>query len=130
MSEEASSRVLAEIDDARSEIVKAVRGLIGVPSVNPNYPGIREQDYLGHESEANLLLRDQFGHLFDKAEMLGSRKKRENFAGVVSGSGGGRSLLLNGHVDVVPAGGRDRGNTIRFPQPRATDASMGEERAI
>jgi len=87
MSEEASSRVLAEIDNARSEIVKAVRGLIEVPSVNPNYPGIREQDYLGHESEANLLLRDQFGHLFDKAEMLGSRKKPENFAGVVSGSG-------------------------------------------
>jgi len=107
MSEEASGRVLAEIDNARSEIVKAVRGLIEVPSVNPNYPGIREQDYLGHESEANLLLREQFGHLFDKAEMLGSVKKRENFAGVVSGSGDGRSLLLNGHVDVVPAGGRD-----------------------
>jgi acetylornithine deacetylase len=35
-------------------------------------------------------------------------KNRPNVVGVLKGSGGGRSLLLNGHVDVVPPGPREK----------------------
>jgi acetylornithine deacetylase/succinyl-diaminopimelate desuccinylase family protein len=107
MTEDAVRRVLAAIEGSRERIVDDVKRLVEVPSVNPNYPGVRPEDYLGQESEANLLLRDRFGYLFDSSQLVKSVAKRENLAGVVKGGGTGRSLLLNGHIDVVPAGNLD-----------------------
>ena len=34
-------------------------------------------------------------------------KNRPNVVGIYKGAGGGRSLLFNGHVDVIPAGPPD-----------------------
>lgn len=107
MGTEATDRVLRWIDETSADLVESVRELIRVPSVNPNYPGTRFDDHIGYESEANLVLRDSFAGIFDTTETLWSAPKRENFVGVVRGSGGGRSLLLNGHIDVVPTGGED-----------------------
>jgi len=114
MTQDAVSRVLAEIEESRERIIQDVKCLVEVPSVNPNYPGVRSEEYLGQESEANLLLRDRFGYLFDRSQLVKSQERRENFAGVVNGSGKGRSLLLNGHIDVVPAGNPDKWETDPF----------------
>ena len=83
MTEHAVRRVLAAIEDSRQRIIDDVKRLVEVPSVNPNYPGVRSEDYLGQESEANLLLRDRFGFLFDSSHLVKSQEKRENLAGVV-----------------------------------------------
>lgn len=120
MTEDAVRRVLATIDESREQIIEDVKRLVEVPSVNPNYPGIRSEDYLGKETEANLLLRDRFGYLFDQSRLVKSQNKRENFAGVVKGEDKGRSLLLNGHIDVIPAGNVDAWATDPFA---ATEAS-------
>lgn len=114
MTEDAARRVLAAIENSRERIIEDVKRLVEVPSVNPNYPGVRSEDYLGQESEANLLLRDRFGYLFDRSQLVKSQERRENFAGIVKGSGRGRSLLLNGHIDVVPAGNPDMWETDPF----------------
>ena len=49
---------------------------------------------------------------------------RPNIVGVLKGTGGGRSLLLNGHTDVIPVGGGRGGATIRGQGGSRTDASM------
>jgi len=120
MAQDVAQRVLDAIDEARDQIVDDVKRLVEVPSVNPNYPGVRSEDYLGQESEANLLIRDRFGYLFDRSQLLKSHDRRENFAGVVRGSGAGRSLLLNGHIDVVPAGDANTWSSDPF---RATETA-------
>ncbi|MGA5546204.1 ArgE/DapE family deacylase [Mycobacterium sp. NPDC051198] len=102
-----SEKVLSWIEDSRGQLIDEVCGVVRVPSVNPNYPGVNYDDYVGYESEANLVLRDSFGSLFDESKLLWTEAKRENFVGVLRGRGKGRSLMLNGHVDVVPTGNTD-----------------------
>ena len=39
-----------------------------------------------------------------EVDVFGIEAGRENAVGVIRGAGGGRSLIYNGHVDVVPVG--------------------------
>jgi len=116
-------RVRAVLENHREDISRTLGDLIEVPSVNPNYPGADHDAYIGYESEANLLLKERFSSYFDKAETLSSVARRENFAGRINGRGNGRSLILNGHVDVVPPG--DEGNWEREPfAPEVQDGKI------
>lgn len=74
MTDDAARRVLNEIEESRERIIQEVKRLVEVPSVNPNYPGVRSEEYLGQESEANLLLRDRFGYLFDRSQLVKSQE--------------------------------------------------------
>nr|WP_235550997.1 peptidase [Paenibacillus sp. Soil787] len=79
----------------------------------------------GNEKEAQALIADKFRELKldvdvwePDGEALGthpyfcSPRNRftgsPNVVGVMKGSGGGRSILLNGHIDVVPEGDRNQ----------------------
>src|SRR5581483_2945448 len=42
-----------------------------------------------------------------EVDVFGIEPGRENAVGLIRGSGGGRSLIYNGHVDVVPTGRRE-----------------------
>ena len=97
---------LAAIDAHRDEIVATLTALVGVPSVNPNYPhfeGVPTGDGTG-ESAANEMLRPVYeaaGAEVDTVEVVAGRA---NLVGIRRGTGGGRSLILNGHVDTVAPG--------------------------
>ncbi len=99
-SEELLDRVVVAIDEYQQELVEIVQRLVQIPSENPKLtdctPGgeAQVQDYV-----ATVL--SQIGATSDRWEPLPGRP---NLVGTVSGTGGGRSLALNGHVDVVPAG--------------------------
>lgn len=117
---QAAEQVLAWIDSHREEIVSYLQEMIRIPSVNPWF-----LDEPGPSKEADV---QQFlaGHLRSlgakvdiwepKADDLAIYEGRAgyyagrdftgrpNLAATFSGTGGGRSLLLFGHVDVVLAG--------------------------
>jgi acetylornithine deacetylase len=101
---EESNRVLQTIDGMADEIVDAVSRLVQVPSVNPKYPGTDFNAVLGGESSANALVAEWYEDLGADVDVWAEEPKRNNVVGVVKGSGGGRSLILNGHIDTVPEG--------------------------
>jgi len=103
-------RVLMAVDKNRDELIGFLRKLVSIPSVTGNEYEI--QSYIAD------FLKDRLGIKVDVWEPdLEELKKhpgfvpvargyegRPNVVGVYEGSGGGRSLLFNGHVDTIPAG--------------------------
>jgi acetylornithine deacetylase len=103
---DARAAVEAAIDAARDDIVRTLQDLIRVPSVNPNYPhfpGVPEGDGTG-ETAANAVLRPVYEAAGCEIDAFEAIAGRSNLVGVRRGSGGGRSLIFNGHVDTVAPG--------------------------
>lgn len=111
MKEQAKQAVLRLIDERKSEIVGFVSRLVEIPTVNDpphgnELPGqllfadaCRELGLDVH----TLYPHDIEGFAADPAFLQGrSYKDRYNVIAQWKGTGGGKSLLLSGHMDVVP----------------------------
>jgi acetylornithine deacetylase len=90
-----------------SQVARLVADLVAIDSVNPDLvPGAAGEsaiaDYCQRWLEANGL----------EVERLESRPGRPSVVGVARGTGGGRSLMLNGHYDTVSLAGF-RGDPLR-----------------
>ena len=113
MNADKKKALIQKIEENRDEIIRCTQGFIRFSSIS------------GREEEAQLY----FASLLEKVSLtndmtvdiwtpdiedmsinpyfLSERKSFEgspNVVGVLKGSGGGRSIILNGHVDVVPEG--------------------------
>jgi putative selenium metabolism hydrolase len=78
------------IDEMRGDALSLLKRLIGTPSPS------------GHEEEAAGLLEGEMrGFGFDAVRS----DEMSNVMATIGGIGGGRSILLNGHLDHVPPGG-------------------------
>ncbi|MET8423331.1 M20/M25/M40 family metallo-hydrolase [Nocardia sp. NPDC004860] len=103
MNARATDRVLARIDGLRDELVAELAEAIAIRSVNPTYPDQDYEDLVGGESAVSGLLAGLYRKAGAETELFGKAAGRDNVVGVLRGRGGGRSLIFNGHVDVVPA---------------------------
>jgi acetylornithine deacetylase len=112
MQPEIEQKVLAAIDQKREAIITFLKELISFPSVTGDELEI--QKFLAHTLEKMGLKVDVWEpdhealkkHPAYVATERGYAN-RPNVVGLYKGSGGGRSLLFNGHVDVIPAGPAD-----------------------
>ena len=87
--------------------------LVSIDSVNPTLvPGGAGEAEIGRFVAAWL---EEHGVETDYHELA---PQRANVVGRVAGSGGGRSLLLNAHLDTVGLGGRDGGLVPRIDGDR------------
>ena len=72
------------------------------------YPEVAQIPSIGEEGlDMPLLTDDKFTYeqlLASPFDRLKSYKDRPNVIATLDGSGGGKSLILNGHIDVVPVG--------------------------
>lgn len=110
------SGVLAEVERRADETLALLRELVRTPS-ETHPPG-------GDEGPAQALLAAELRSdrldvdVFEPTSVAGVEQHpgwwpgldyagRPNVVAMCSGAGGGRSLILNGHMDVVPAGPRD-----------------------
>jgi acetylornithine deacetylase/succinyl-diaminopimelate desuccinylase family protein len=98
------NRVLARIDHMTDEIVKRLQGLVQIESINPNYPGVLYDDIVGGEGDAARYLAHIYKEYSSEVDLFAVEPGRENVVASVPGQGGGRSLIFNGHLDVVPPG--------------------------
>lgn len=101
------------LSSAQSEAVdRAINGLwpsafellsemVATPSINPLFPGIVRGDVIGGETIASGLLGDFLSRSGFTIHAVAPDPERVNRVGVLKGAGGGRSLLVNGHVDTV-----------------------------
>jgi acetylornithine deacetylase len=95
---------LAQIDAMRDEIVATLQTLVRIPSISPKYPGIDYDEVVGGEKRCNEALIPTLQAAGAEVDLWEEEPGRGNLVGVVKGAGGGRSLILNGHIDTVPPG--------------------------
>lgn len=104
----ARSSALAEVDRLTDDLLDAVSRAVQIESVNPKYPGQNYADVVGGEGEVSRFVAGFYEQLGADVDLFAIEPGRENAVGVWKGTGGGRSLIYNGHVDTVPPG--DPGN--------------------
>lgn len=101
---DALTTVLAEIEAMRDDILETLAAVVRIPSITPKYPGLDYDEIVGGETRANQALVPTFEAAGCTIDMWAEEPGRDNLVGVIKGSGGGRSLILNGHIDTVPPG--------------------------
>src|ERR1035437_7080599 len=97
-------QVLSTVEKMKDEIVSLLSELVRIPSVNPRYPGADYAALVGGESACNERLAQAYRIAGCQVDFVEKEKGRANLVGVFKGSGGGRSLIYNGHIDTVPVG--------------------------
>jgi len=100
---EALQAASRQLDEHADDVLSLLSAVIRVPSVNPNYPrfpGVPESS----ESAANEVLRPAYQAAGCDIDVFEAVPGRANLVGTRRGTGGGRSLILNGHVDTVAPG--------------------------
>jgi acetylornithine deacetylase len=90
-------------------IVSFLQDLIRIPSVTGDEGPI--QEFIAEQLKKMNLEVDVFEPSLEElrkhpgfVEVTRGYEGRPNVVGILRGAGGGKSLLLNGHVDVIPAG--------------------------
>ena len=115
-------QVYAWIDKNQNEVVTLLQELIKKPSVNPYFD--EEKEYM-REGEAQAVLKkylDEMGmeteYSYPDAKELAQYEgkpgyyadhtfeNRPNLFAVLKGTGGGRSMMMSGHIDVVQRGSK------------------------
>jgi len=109
MTADVKRKVLKRIEKDREEIVEFLQKLISIPSVTGDEKEIQEfitrkLNQMGlrvdvWEPDINELKRHP-GYV----PVINDYKNRPNVVGMQKGKGDGKSLLFNGHVDVIPPG--------------------------
>jgi acetylornithine deacetylase len=99
-----SARIREAVDRLHEQTVQRLSELIRIPSITPNYPGQDPASLVGQESRCAALLAELYVQAGAEVDVFGQVAGRDNAVGRIRGAGGGRSLLFNGHTDVVPPG--------------------------
>src|SRR5436190_17515091 len=109
----AAERYARPVNVDRVELRELVAQLVAIESVNPTLvPGG------AGEARCARFVADWLAERGIEVEVDEPAPGRTNVVGRVRGSGGGRSLLLNGHLDTVGLGGADAGLAPRFAGDR------------
>jgi acetylornithine deacetylase/succinyl-diaminopimelate desuccinylase family protein len=95
--------VLGRLDGLRDELVDAISKAVQIRSVNPKYPGQVYDEVVGGEGEVSKFMAEIYRGIGADVDVWAEEPGRENAVATIKGAGG-RSLIYNGHVDVVPPG--------------------------
>lgn len=102
--QEQEKAVLRTVDEIRDEITEVLSELVRTPSISPEYPGVDKEEVLGGETRCNKILAEHYNDIGCEVDLWEKKPERANLVGVLTGTGGGRSLIFNGHIDTVPPG--------------------------
>ncbi|MEI7439488.1 MAG: M20/M25/M40 family metallo-hydrolase, partial [Thermoleophilia bacterium] len=100
--------VVRRIEELASETTALTQAMVRIDSRNPTLPGVVRDEVIGGETKVNDLLEESYRAAGLTVSRVAEDAERSNLVGIRKGTGGGRSLALNGHVDTVspvePAG--------------------------
>ncbi|MGC8579290.1 MAG: ArgE/DapE family deacylase [bacterium] len=104
--------ILKAVDENSQEIIRFLQDILRIPSVTGEEKQI--QDYISKKLEGLNMELDIWEPEIEKLKghpafvpVEASYKNRPNVVGKIKGTGKGKSLLFNGHVDVIPVGRRE-----------------------
>ncbi|OGO80134.1 MAG: hypothetical protein A2Y21_06540 [Clostridiales bacterium GWC2_40_7] len=107
-----SQRINKWIEENQTAIIGFLQDLIRIPSVTGEEGPI--QRFIAKQLNEMGLTVDAFEPSLDSlrkhpafVEVSQGYEGRPNVVGLLKGVGGGKSLLFNGHVDVIPAGAQE-----------------------
>lgn len=109
MSKDDRQKILETIDQNRDKAIKFLQEMVSIPSVTGDEAAI--QEFLSGHMKGIGLDVDMWETDWEELKkhpgyrpVARGYKGRPNIVATFKGSGGGRSLLLNGHTDVIPVG--------------------------
>ncbi|MGH7067951.1 MAG: ArgE/DapE family deacylase [Acetobacteraceae bacterium] len=112
MTPEIRRRVLEAIDAGRDQAVAFLQGMVAIPSVTGDEGKI--QHFMAEHLRRMGLEVDIWDTDWERLKkhpgyraVTRGYEGRPNIVATWKGAGGGRSLLLNGHTDVIPIGNRE-----------------------
>ncbi|WP_181706107.1 M20 family metallopeptidase [Chthonobacter rhizosphaerae] len=97
----APSAVLSAVDAHAEAAIALLSDLVAINSINPLFPGIDRAAVIGGETRCTDLLGERLAALGAEIHRVAPDPERTNVVAVLKGAGGGRSLILNGHLDTV-----------------------------
>ena len=105
-------KVFDWLDANQSQTVGFLQDILHIPSVTGHEGNIQRfiSEYIagmGEEVDAFVPDLDALRTHPAFVEVFQSYDNRPNVVGILKGEGGGRSLLFNGHVDVIPEGAEE-----------------------
>src|SRR5438445_10075654 len=110
MSTNVRQKVLQTIDENRQNAIAFLQKMIGIPSVTGDEANI--QKFLASYLQGIGLKVDLWETNWEELKKHPAYRPvdrgyegRPNIVATLQGADGGRSLLLNGHTDVIPVGG-------------------------
>jgi acetylornithine deacetylase len=99
-------RVLTKIDEEKESVIDLLKNIVKIPSVVGDEKSV--QEFMAKKLGELGFTVDMWTPDYDElkthpgfASPNTSFENRPNVVGVLKGAGGGRSLILNGHMDVV-----------------------------
>ncbi len=103
------SRISAAVDRSLDDIVNFCSDLVRIPSINPRCEGVNFNETVGGEAKCNQYIKRSADGVGFYTDIWEPEPKRANLVVVKKGTGGagGRSLILNGHIDTVPVGNKE-----------------------
>jgi acetylornithine deacetylase len=112
MNSKTKEKVLSLIDERKETIIRFLKELVAFPSVTGKEWEI--QNFIAERLRSMGLDVDMWEPDHEALKkhpayvpVAEGYEKRPNVVGIYKGKGGGRSLLFNGHVDVIPPGPED-----------------------
>jgi len=112
MTDEIREKLMDEVDARKDKVINLLQQLVRIPSVTGEEGEI--QRFIAHYLKNLGLEVDVWESDWEELKkhpeyvpVTRGYEGRPNVVAVVKGTGGGRSLLLNGHTDTVPNGPRD-----------------------
>jgi acetylornithine deacetylase/succinyl-diaminopimelate desuccinylase family protein len=93
-------KVSEAVDQSSDELVGFLQELVQIPSENPKLAGIEP----GGEGKVQDRVKVELETLGAEIDRWDALPGRPDMVGLIKGSGGGPSLAVNGHIDVVPVG--------------------------
>lgn len=104
ISETVKLKITKNVDELQAEMIQVVSDVIKIPSVNPYIDPELKDERIGGETRVNKFLQPIMEAAGLQTDLWDVEKGRANLVGRVKGTGSGRSLLFNGHVDTVAPG--------------------------
>jgi acetylornithine deacetylase len=95
------STVLRRVEELAPDTIALTQALVRIDSRNPTLPGVISEEVIGGETRANDVLAESYRAAGLTISRVAQDPRRSNLVGIRQGTGGGRSLALNGHVDTV-----------------------------
>jgi acetylornithine deacetylase/succinyl-diaminopimelate desuccinylase family protein len=104
LSKEIVTKLITAVEAEMPQLIEVLQGAIRINSINPDHEEGKLPDASDGETKVSRFLAPYMEQGGMETDVFAAKNGRHNVVGVQKGCGGGRSLLFNGHVDVVGIG--------------------------